>query len=134
MQCAMSGGGETAAGGGDKKWELPLQSAVMCTRRIPLIELPPDMWLYWQDQLRTTCRTLCALVHYYKRHRSKTQLRAAWKKKQKAANGASTVSSLPTSKLEKLAKSVRGRLVEAFSVDSVDPLLRAVVEVIEAHW
>ena len=82
-----------------------------------------------------TCRTLCALVHYYKRHRSKTQLKAAWRKRHKGSSASTTAKpSEATTKLEKLARSVRGRLVEAFSQECVDPLLTAVVEVIETRW
>ena len=40
----------------------------------------------------------------------------------------------PCSKLEKLTRSVRGRLVEAFSPEKVDPMLAAVVECIETTW
>ena len=31
---------------------------------------------YWDRQLRSTVRVLCALVHYYKENRSRTQLQA----------------------------------------------------------
>ena len=69
------------------------------------------------------------------KHVRRTQLKAAWRKKPKghAANAAGA-STAAVSKLEKLIKSVRGRLVEAFSQERVDPLLAAVVECIETTW
>ena len=100
------------------------------------MELPPDYRRYWEEQLRITCRTLCALIHYYKETKQRTQLKAAWRKKSKGGGAASGAGAggAPVSKLEKLARSVRGRLVEAFSPERVDPLLAAVVECIETTW
>lgn len=128
--CRTNGG---VAENGKRLVELPRQSAIAAQRRTPLTELPPDTRRYWEEQLRMTCRTLCALVHYYKNDRRRTQLKAAWRKKHKGSKGA-TSSTPPCSKLEKLARSVRGRLVEAFSQERVDPLLAAVVECIETTW
>jgi len=113
---------------------LPRQAAVALQKRTPLTELPPDARRYWEEQLRMTCRTLCALVHYYKHDRRRTQLKAAWRKKPKGAGAGAGASATPCSKLEKLARSVRSRLVEAFSPERVDPLLAAVVECIETTW
>ena len=101
----------------------------------PLTSLGPEAQRYWQSALHATCRTLCALVLYYKKHRSRTQLKAAWRKKANGgSNGVGLVGAPPATKLDKLARSVRGRLVEAFSAECLDPLLAAVVECIEAHW
>jgi len=77
-----------------------------------------------------TCQTLCALVHYYKRHRSRTQLKAAWRKKKGGGGGGGP----GATKLDKLVRSVRGRLAEPFSGERLDPLLTAVVDYIESHW
>ena len=142
--------GDANNGTGRSAIELPLQAAVAAAHQTPLTQLAPEVTRYWLAQLRTMCQTLCALVHYYKRHRSRTQLRGAWRKKQKAAaaaqagtgdtssgGGGSSGGSCgapPGSKLDKLARSVRGRLVDAFSQAHVDPLLSAVVECVEAHW
>lgn len=119
------------------KLTLPTQSAVAASRSTPLMELPPEERRYWEEKLRVTCRLLCALVHYYKADRRRTQLKAPWRKKlkaPKASNGDNGVVGQPCSKLEKLTRSVRGRLVEAFSQERVDPLLEAVVECIETTW
>ena len=116
------------------KVELP--PSLLGAHRTPLMELPPDYRRYWEEQLRITCRTLCALIHYYKETKQRTQLKAAWRKKSKGGGAASGAGAggAPVSKLEKLARSVRGRLVEAFSPERVDPLLAAVVECIETTW
>ena len=80
--------------------------------------------------LRATCRVLCALVHYYKKTRTRTMLQAAWRPRlPKTALG-----DAPNSKLEKLRRSVRGRLVNAFSQAVVDRAMTSVVETIEAEW
>ena len=82
-----------------------------------------------EHELRATCRILCALVHYYKRNRSRTPMQAAWRQRQPK-----TGSGMPSSKLEKLRRSVRGRLVESFSHDVIDSAIGDVCRIIEAHW
>ena len=54
---------------------------------------------------------------------------AAWRQRQQK-----TVAGSPSSKLEKLRRSVRGRLVNAFSQAVVDRAMTSVVETIEAEW
>ena len=84
---------------------------------------------YWERQLRSTVRVLCALVHYYKENRSRTQLQAVWKQKAKQ----SVAGAQPASKLDKLRRSVRGRLLDG-PFESVDHVLQDVVRCIETHW
>ena len=110
---------------------LPRQAHIASQPRVRLMSLGPEASRYWTCALHTTCRTLCAPVYYYKSHRSRTQLKAAWRKKQRGAGGDGAP---PSTKLDKLARSVRGRLVESFSAECIDLLLAAVIECIEVHW
>jgi len=41
---------------------------------------------------------------------------------------------VPSSKLDKLRRSVRGRLVESFSHEVIDAAIDDVCRVVEAHW
>ena len=41
---------------------------------------------------------------------------------------------MPSSKLEKLRRSVRGRLAQSFSQEVIDAAIGDVVRVIETHW
>ena len=139
---------------------LPRQSAVPDRPRGSLLLEPsPPIARYWAARLADTRRVLCALVHYYKRHRSRTPLNAVWRKSKPkpeadggggaqpmaaaaaaaaasaaAASGGGGSSSSGTSKLEKLSRSVRGRLVEPFGAAAAEEMLAAVVQVIDAHW
>lgn len=91
-----------------------------------------------EHELRATCRILCALVHYYKRNRSRTPMQAAWRQRQpksSTTSGAGAAgAAVPSSKLDKLRRSVRGRLVESFSHDVIDAAIGDVCRIIEAHW
>ena len=83
--------------------------------RTPLMDLPDEQRHFWEEQLRVTCRLLCALIHYYKHDKRKTQLKAAWRRKPKSAkgqNGANAVATPACSKLEKLTEGM-GALTEA---------------------
>lgn len=74
-------------------------------------------------------RTLCALVHYYKRNRTRTHMQQTWKNrylKETAAN--------QPNRLEKMRRSVRGRLLDAYSTEMVDATLMPVIQCIENHW
>ena len=84
--------------------QIPRQAVVASmARRSLLASCPPPLRSYWEGRLRGTIQTLCALVHYYKRHRARTPLRAVWRKRAKAAAGA-PAGGEPTTKLDKLVR------------------------------
>ena len=79
-------------------------------------------------QLVNTRRTLCALMHYYKRHRCRTPLQQPWRNRQLKTDATQI------SKLEKMRRSVRGRLVEEYSKECVDDMLQLVTRCFEDAW
>ena len=54
---------------------------------------------------------------------------AAWRQRQQK-----TAAGSPSSKLEKLRRSVRGRLVASFSHEVIDAAIGDVIRIIETHW
>ena len=116
-------------------------SAWLPERAIPPMKLAAGdpMRRYWEGRLLTAGHTLCALVQYYRKHRSRTQLQQPWKRKVKGgvapseAGVAGAGGAPPYTKLEKLIKSVRSRIVLAFGGEAVDALLGGIVEYIDAN-
>jgi hypothetical protein len=110
-------------------------------RAIPPMKLAAGdpMRRYWEARLLTAGHTLCALVQYYRKHRSRTQLRQPWKRKIKGGvvppegGAAGAGGAPPYTKLDKLIKSVRSRIVLAFGGEAVDALLGGIVEYIDAN-